>query len=492
MRRLLLAALLTLACDAPGDAAGPDAMGRSPTDAAPDAAPGPDAAPDPDAAPGPDTAPDPDAAPEGDATPRPDAGPDAGPDAADEADTAPPEPAVDGFTADEIRLLVELTQLPPLPPDATNRVADDPAAAELGHALFFSRDLSPSRVGCTLCHNPATAFSQPLTYDGHGGLTFRNVPQLLNAAYHQWFFWDGRADSAWAQVATPVENPDEMRSDRLFVAHAIARRPALRAPYEAVFGPLPPLHDAGRFPPRGRPDPTGRNPELQAAWDAMLPGDRHAVTTVLANVGKAIAAFERRLLATGAPFDAYVEGLRTGDETLLDRLTPEAKRGLRLFVFELGCAHCHAGPLFTDGQFHNIGLPAHPRIPADVGRFEGAREALTSELNARSPFSDDPEGPRARRLDRLDPGPADRGRFKTPSLRNVALTGPYGRDGRFDTLADLVRFKLTLAEPPAVGERDPLLEPREHDEADITALVAFLEALTGAPLPEALTTAPRE
>ena len=106
-------------------------------------------------------------------------------------------PPVAGFSPDQIALLATLTGAEDVPPDPTNRVADDPAAAALGQALFFAGEMGPGFVGCPTCHDPRRAFSGLVTYDGQGGLRLRNPPSLMGSAHQRWFFWDGRADSAW-------------------------------------------------------------------------------------------------------------------------------------------------------------------------------------------------------------------------------------------------------------------------------------------------------
>src|SRR5205823_6277204 len=108
----------------------------------------------------------------------------------------------------------------------------------------------------------------------------RNSLTILEGARARWMFWDGRADSVWSQALVPLENPDEMGFTRLALAHRIAQ--SYRANYEAIFGPLPALDDASRFPPDGRPG--------QPAWDGMAPADQISINRVFTNIGKAIEA----------------------------------------------------------------------------------------------------------------------------------------------------------------------------------------------------------
>lgn len=392
----------------------------------------------------------------------------------------------DGWTRDEIRILLGYAGLPRLRPDPTNRVADDPAAARFGHRLFFREDLSPTGFGCTFCHEPELAYSKALTYDGYGGLNFRAVPPLVNAAYHDWFFWDGRRDTQWAQSQTPLEAHDEIATDRIFIARAIAAAPELREPYEALFGPLPDLDDAERFPPRGTPFPNPDNPEINDAWAAMSPDAQHEATTVLANVGKSLAAFQRTLIAGDSLFDRYVFALRDENRAVAAAYPDGAKQGIRVFMFDAGCNNCHSGPFFSDSRFHNIGLEQLPGAPPDEGRQAGIAKVLADELNAAGPFSDAPNGRRARRLQNLRPGPTDLGAFKTASLRNITKTAPYAHNGRYRNLFAMIRYKLLLDHEPAIGEVDPLLLPYPAEQAEVLAIAAFLQTLESAPLPAEL------
>lgn len=395
-------------------------------------------------------------------------------------------PPVAGFSADQIALLATLTGAEDVPPDPTNRVADDPAAAALGQALFFADELGPTFAGCPTCHDPRRAFSGLVSYDGQGGLRLRNPPSLMGSAHQRWFFWDGRADSAWAQARTPLEDPEEMAGDRLFVAHAIGDTPRLRARYEAVFGPLPPLDG---LPRRGRP---GADPALAAAWAGLDGETRFAIDLVLANVGKALSAYTRRLISTDAPFDRFVAALLAGDAAAAEAaMSPEAREGAALFIGAAGCINCHNGPVFSDGGFHHVGLTPDPRDAHPEGRAGAVAAVLADPFNAAGAFSDEPDGPRAARLARLVANPADRFAFRTPTLRNVALTSPYGHDGRFADLEAIVRYKLGPDDPPD-GRRSPLLSPRDLDDAQIAALIALLRALTGAPLDPTLLGPPDE
>jgi cytochrome c peroxidase len=372
----------------------------------------------------------------------------------------------------------------------TDRVANDPRAAVFGQSLFFDPDFSANdKISCASCHQPSHAFTDGREVAKGLGLGTRHTPTLLDVAFNHWYFWDGRTDSLWSQALQPFENPREFGGDRLHIVHVVADDPALRQAYRQLFGPLPPLSDEKRFPVHARPDANAKLP-VAKAWAAMAPADRLAVDRMFSNLGKAIEAYERKLVSGNSPFDRYVEGLRTGDPAEQTALSPAAKRGLKLFVGAANCELCHSGPDFTDGQFHNIGLPLLPGETADPGRAAGIRAVAADPFNGTGRFSDDPKGAAKDRLAFLPPPAAQLGAFKTPSLRDVALTAPYMHDGRFAGLAQVLDFYAegkAASRGRLVGAREATLDLIPPLTAGQKAdLIAFLNSLTGASLPRTL------
>lgn len=358
---------------------------------------------------------------------------------------------------------LSLASLPPLPADPSNARADDPRAVSLGKKLFFDARLSADgRVSCATCHLPDHSFTDRLPVARGLGQTSRRTMPLLGAAYQAWFFWDGRKDSLWSQALGPLENPAEHGTTRTACLHLAAG--AYRAEYEALFGPLPePAPEA--FPARATP--TG-DPAEQRLWEAMKPEDRETVNRVFANLGKAIAAFVRRIVPAAAPFDRYVEAVLRDDYAAADQiLAPDAVEGLALFLGKAECRNCHAGPLFTNGSFHALRIPG----AADGDRAEGVRRALADEFNCLGRYSDaapDQCG-EIRFVDAGGSGEA--GAFKTPTLRNVADRPPYLHAGQMGTIAEILRHYrgAGLAE----------LEHTELTEPDLARIEAFLRSLSG-------------
>lgn len=399
------------------------------------------------------------------------------------------------YTRRELAAIFQLSPLGPVPADPTDRVADSAQAARFGQFLYFDPGFSANRkVSCSTCHQPDRAYTDGRRVGIGLSADTRNTPTVLNAAYNHWFFWDGRADSMWAQALDVMETPAEFGSDRLHIAHVVYSRNRLRHAYEQIFGPMPPLGDTARFPRHARPVPGHPNSALTRAWRGMAPADRFAVNRIFSNLGKAIEAYERELVSKGAPFDEYVAGLKAHNPAEEAAISLPAKRGLKLFVGAAHCTLCHSGPTFTDGQFHNLGLPVLAGKLVDIGRAGGIPILLKDIFNGVGPFSDKRTGMPKDKLAYLPPAKAMLGSFKTPTLRNVALTAPYMHDGRFTTLREVVSF---YAEGRAgikgkiVGKRERLLDLIPHlTNGQIDDLVAFLKTLNGKPLPHALMVAP--
>ncbi len=362
----------------------------------------------------------------------------------------------DALTPGELAQVLTMSPVPAPPPSASNRYADSPAAAAIGKTLFFDPGLSADgKTACATCHDPKRHFTDGERVHTALGTGNRNVPSVETAAWQTWFFWDGRADSAWAQATGPMRNPVEMGATAESVQARVRDVDAVA--FGEAFGPLP--------------------------EDSNL---------TLALVGKALEAYERTLGPGPARFDAFVADLRaTGSSTVL---TGDEQAGLRVFL-RRGCVNCHSGPLFTDGSFHNIGVPEIAKGGMDIGRALGATAVLDDPYNCLGPYSDahlpaliappaTSSGPKATahpcaELRFLDPSFPDWPlAFKTPSLRNVADTAPYMHDGSIATLAAVLAFYSTLPGTPLIGHRELTLQPLSLSQREMDDLEAFLGTLS--------------
>lgn len=384
------------------------------------------------------------------------------------------------FTPEEWHRILQHSPLGSPPPDSTNAVADNPEAARFGQSLFFDPRFSgKGTVSCATCHDPRKGFGDGQSLSPSFPID-RNIPTIWNVAYNRWYFWDGRADSLWSQALQPLENPREMGGTRLQFADLLSRNSRLKARYERTFGPMPDLSDVRRFPVAGSPLAHPADNPLRQAWESMQESDRLLVNRIFSNMGKALAAYERRIVSRRSPFDQFVEGLRSGNPVQLQSISSEARRGLKLFVGRANCWLCHSGPNFSDGEFHNLGiLPIRGAPTPD--RFEALDAVRRDPFNSKSPYSDDRDAG-AKKLDFLAKQPDTWGQVKTPGLRNVGRTSPYMHQGQFRTLEEVVRFYSTLSMAGTLvrfghSER-AMLTPLMLTPDEISALVAFLETLT--------------
>jgi cytochrome c peroxidase len=349
-----------------------------------------------------------------------------------------------------------------LPGDPSNGKAEDYQAAVLGFHIFFDARFSAgAKVHCATCHAPERHFADGLPVAMGLSAGTRNAPTTLNAAHETRFFWDGRADALWVPPLLAMENPLEMDFTRLELAHLMAA--AYADSYTAIFGALPPLDDATRFPARGKPG--------DAAFDQMAPDDQDAVDRVAANVGKSLEAYLRMQASKQSPFDRFLGGVHGA-------ITPHQELGMLLFV-QSGCARCHSGPLLSDGKFHNLGVAAAAGAEPDRGRAAAVDVERAQTFSPAGRYSDLPTP-----LDLAPAVAADEGAFRTPSLRNVAVSAPYMHNGSLATLDDAVAFHLRgggRGQSGYVGQVDSLLEPVTLSDSDRAALVDFLTTLTGDP-----------
>lgn len=361
-----------------------------------------------------------------------------------------------------------LAALPPVPPDPTNRVADEPRAAAFGATLFFDPALSINgEVSCGTCHKIERQFQDDLPRGHAIGITDRRTMPLAGVAYNSWQFWDGRRDSLWAQAITPLEDIREHGGNRLFYVRLIAGR--YRDRYERLFGPLP---DLTGLPAHA--GPLGTLAE-KAAWDAIPAKRQTAINTAFANIGKAIAAFERTLLPAETRFDRHVAALLAGAEPSGDAVFSDLEReGLKMFIGSAGCLDCHNGPLLTDGQFHNTGVPADPANPRDRGRAAAVRQVISDPFNCLGDYSDGSEADCAELQFMVPTGEELERAFKTPSLRGVADRAPFMHAGQILTLEGVVdHYNRAPSAPAGLSE----LQPLKLTDRGRAALIAFLRTL---------------
>ncbi len=294
-------------------------------------------------------------------------------------------------------------RLGPLPP-VIHPPGNPPSSLKihLGKELYFDTRLSADNtVSCATCHNPALGWSDegPTSKGIRGQLGGRRSPPVSNSAYSPLQFWDGRSPSLEDQAKGPIQNPIEMGNSHQAMIQTVGKISGYIEEFKAVFGEGP---------------------------------------ITVQKVADAIAAFERTVVTTDSRFDRYARG----DQQALTRLE---KQGLEIFNGKGHCTACHWGPYFSDGRFHNLGVPAKDPKNPDVGRY-----AVTKN-------------------------PRDMGAFKTPTVRDAALRAPYLHDGSEKTLESLIDFySRGGGKDPNL---DPLMVPLGLSQNEKKALVAFIKSL---------------
>lgn len=281
----------------------------------------------------------------------------------------------------------------PVPDD--NPITDEKIA--LGQMLYFDNRLSGDNLqSCASCHAPAAGYGDGLAkfigFEGFQGP--RNSPTIINSAYYKEHFWDGRATGLEEQAAGPITSEVEMNQDLDELVEELMAVPGYVDEFNKVFN--------------------------------------DKITTD--NILKALATFERQIIIKDTAFDKFL----AGDD---DAISAEAKEGMKLFVGKASCISCHAGPLLSDHNYHNIGLKG------DEGRF-----AVTGQE-------------------------VDKGAFRTSGLRGIGHTGPYFHDGSAETLTDVVEFYNRGGD----GDENtsPLIKPLGLTPEEVANLVAFLESMNG-------------
>jgi cytochrome c peroxidase len=441
----------------------------------------------------------------------------------------------------------------------------------LGRAMPFGRVNKGDNTGvaCVSCHDAAHGNIDPMTTPGNvsvgAGWTFANALSTCNASYYALHLWNGRADSLWSQAVADNENGLTTNGNRLHTAWVIQDH--YRDRYNAVFPEYSlPLEGSSsawqsrvdasgqqctvtagacpsdcrvvtgtngntgcfpRFPLAGKPgkvagcQPGDAGEPFGDAFDCMADEDQKAVTRVLVNFAKAIAAYENQLVTKDAPFDQWIADLKAGKGDVSTAITDQAKHGARLFVGKAACNECHTGWLFSDNKFHNVGVDqvgagipkiddcpaggvcdcaaasdthAGPKNCIPWGAYDGIDKLQQNKFRRDSMWSDDTTATTAgdfvtMKLTDKD-GQALKGAYRTPSLRNVAQTAPYFHNGSFANLKDVIAHYNTAGSSSAPGFRSAAIKPLYLTQDEQEALEAFLRTLNDAPLPADLVAPP--
>jgi cytochrome c peroxidase len=320
-----------------------------------------------------------------------------------------------------------LKPLPPLPIFPENPLT--PEKVELGKKLFFDRRLSgDGTMACATCHNPETGYTDALDISLSYPTTknWRNAPAIINLAYNEVFFWDGRASGLEEQALFPVMSAFEMNQNLDFLEEELKEVPEYVTAFQDVFG-------------------------------GEINRER---------VGMALAAFQKTIVSKDSPLDKFL----SGDTNALSAIQ---KEGYDIFTGKGQCTVCHNGPNLTDNKFYNTGVPENSAVLND------ARIAATRRFTAKV------SGYKAYRTLAEDPGRylvtkdrKDWKAFRTTSLRELARTGPYMHNGVFPSIEEVIEFfNKGGGDDP---NKSPFLQPLNLSDDERLALEVFLlEALKG-------------
>lgn len=332
--------------------------------------------------------------------------------------------------------------------DPSNRMQGDPEAIVLGRLLFFDAPLSVNGyIACVTCHQPDRGFTDGRARAQALGPGPRNTLSVWNAGLQRWFGWSGAADSLWLASLRALVHPDEMAATPAHVVARLALNDELACRYTRVFGRAP----------------------------------DHADDRLLVNLAKAMAAWQATLITPRTPFDEFRDAIARDDRATMARYPAAAQRGLRLFVGRGNCFMCHSGPAFTNGEFHDTGVPffiAPGQV--DPGRHAGIRELRASRFNRLGPFSDDPQPDSTASVATRHVTLEHRhwGEWRTPGLRQAAFTAPYMHNGFLASLRDVVRHYAELDESRIHADGERVLRRLDLTEAERDDLVTFLLSLS--------------
>jgi cytochrome c peroxidase len=359
------------------------------------------------------------------------------------------EPALLDFTADERAQILSHGPWPPPPaPDGANRAQGRPAAIAWGRELFSDKRLSRSgQLACASCHVPGRAFQDglPTAQAGAAAASRRNTPTVQDTDLQRWLGWDGAHDSLWAASLAPLLARDEMGQGVADLAGQVRRTPALRSGYRRAFGAPPPTDDE----------------------------------RLVVDLAKALAAYKATLRSPRTPFDDFRDALAHGDLRAASRYPLAAQRGLRLFIGHGRCSVCHAGPVFSNGEFADIGVPFFVPGGVDPGRHGGLQALQASRMNRLGPHNDAGEAdPRAVTTRHVLIEPRHFGEFRVPGLRQLAHTAPYMHNGSLATVEDVVRHYDQLNEDRLHADGERILRRLDLSAQQAADLAVFLRSLS--------------
>ncbi len=349
------------------------------------------------------------------------------------------------FTVSELAFIQSHGPWPPkMEPDPSNRFSGEPSASAWGQQLFQDVRLSQAQtLSCASCHDPDRYFADGKARSTGTSTVDRNAIALADLRLNRWFGWAGQSDNLWAQSIHPILDRREMNATVETIVQRVRQESDLAANYTAIIGKGPKEEEPLRL---------------------------------LVNIAKILAAYQETIRTPTSAFDLMRTRLLE-DEMISEDAAVLA--GLKLFVGKGKCSLCHFGPNFTNGEFHDIGLPYFIESgQVDQGRYGGIRDLKASAFNRLGEYGDEPAESAAQAPTAfVSLQHRNWGEFRVPSLRNVSKTAPYMHNGTLASLEDVVRHYSTIDIERLHADGETILKSLDLTKQEIANLVAFLKTL---------------
>ncbi len=345
--------------------------------------------------------------------------------------------------------LAQIKSHGPWPPvrslDVSNRFSGNPDAIKFGKALFSSTALSlDNNMSCTSCHAEESAFASGKFIAQNPKVLDRDTQSLLNVKFNRWFGWDGSNDSLWSQSFRAITNKKEMNLPVERIKSAIDKA-ELGKTYRELFGDI----------------------------------SNHSHNLVLVNIGKALSAFQETLVTKKTSFDHFRDALEKEDWAAAASYSPSAQRGLSLFIGRANCSFCHSGPLFSNSEFHDAGVPyfIKPGV-VDKGRYQGIINLKKSPFTLASKFNDDVNKSGAWAVNNVATLHSNFGIFRVPGLRGLTKTAPYMHNGSLVNLEAVIEHYNNINIERLHADGEAILRPLNLTKQEAGDLLAFLKSLS--------------
>jgi len=374
-----------------------------------------------------------------------------------------------GLNKQEIGVILKSFKSPNIRKLKHSKLSGNTKAISFGYFLFNTKELSQNNnISCALCHKPTNNWTDGKKLSIKGRM---NTPTLWGVANQNWYFWNGRADSTWSQVALVIENKNEHNLSKIGLVQKVIRSVELLNLYEDLFGTL---HVSKNIK---EADECASNNSLVEkcvqAWGELHKADIKQVNEIFLNIAKSIAAYIETIEPPKTKFDDFLDSLQNSRKSSTYSSTEVS--GIRIFIGKGRCSICHSGRYLRDGEFHDVRIPSSSsKIKA--ARYNGVKQLLDYEFNLLSLHNDFPN--KLKHTQYVRPNQVDWAAFKTPTLRMISKTAPYMHQGQINTLEEVIDHYSEFKDAsPANHHTESFLTPLFLSAKEKSDLVAFLKTL---------------